>query len=318
MELEKELSYRQLCEEFNLEPAMNSGKKRKLQLENLQNLYNIEKTKKGKYIIHREYTEEEKALIQAEKNYNNFVQAALLDLIADGDIKQVYTYTDFRKKLFMVNKNYFLYKYGKEELSIKVPYDFPNGLVEEFEGRWFNIVEEHDKYILKTNLTKLRTRGLIDYYESYMLRKIYHYGQNKIYEKAQLATDEQRAIIEQAKLDFMDSVEVKSIQDLYKLGPKTVKRYYQAIGDKIHELGFDEYSKAFVVSRASELKRLVNFFAPKFNNAQVNRLLKSKRFGIIPKSIHEQMVEKAIKYEPEVFATAEELKKRGLISQSSL
>lgn len=311
MEFEKELSYRQLCEEFNLEPAMNSGKKRKLQLENLQNLYNIEKTKKGKYIIHREYAEEEKALIQAEKNYNNFVQAALLDLIADGDIKQVYTYTDFRKKLYMVNKNYFLYKYEKEEIDIKVPYDFPNDLVEEFEGRWFNIVEEHDKYILKTNLTKLRTRGLIDYYESYMLRKIYHYGQNKIYEKAQLATDEQRAIIEQAKLDFMDSVEVKSIQDLYKLGPKTVKRYYQAIGDKIHELGFDEYSKAFVVSRASELKRLVDFFAPKFNNAQVNRLLKSKRFGIIPKSIHEQMVEKTIKYEPDVFATAEELKKEG-------
>ena len=308
MELEKELSYRQLCEEFNLEPAMNSGKKRKLQLENLQNLYNIEKTKKGKYIIHREYTEEEKALIQAEKNYNNFVQAALLDLIADGDIKQVYTYTDFRKKLYMVNKNYFLYKYGKEEIDIKVPYDFPDNLVEEFEGRWFNIVEEHDKYILKTNLTKLRTRGLIDYYESYMLRKIYHYGQNKIYEKAQLATDEQRAIIEQAKLDFMDSVEVKSIQDLYKLGPKTVKRYYQAIGDKIHELGFDEYSKAFIIFRASELKRLVGFFAPKFNNAQVNRLLKSKRFGIIPKSIHEQMVEKAIKYKPEVFATAEELR----------
>lgn len=311
MELEKELNYRQLCEEFNLEPAMNSGKKRKLQLENLQNLYNIEKTKKGKYIIHRQYTEEEKALIQAEKNYNNFVQAALLDLIADGDIKQVYTYTDFRKKLYMVNKNYFLYKYGKEEIDIKVPYDFPDDLVEEFEGRWFNIVEEHDKYILKTNLTKLRTRGLIDYYESYMLRKIYHYGQNKIYEKAQLATDEQRAIIEQAKLDFMDSVEVKSIQDLYKLGPKTVKRYYQAIGDKIHELGFDEYSKAFIIFRASELKRLVGFFAPKFNNAQVNRLLKSKRFGIIPKSIHEQMVEKAIKYEPDVFATAEELEKEG-------
>ena len=311
MELEKELSYRQLCEEFNLEPAMNSGKKRKLQLEYLQNLYNIEKTKKGKYIIHREYTEEEKALIQAEKNYNNFVQAALLDLIAEGNIKQVYTYTDFRKKLYMVNKNYFLYKYGKEEINIKVPFDFPNNLVEEFEGRWFNIVEEHDKYILKTNLAKLRTRGLIDYYESYMLRKIYHYNQNKIYEKAQLATDEQRAIIEQVKLDFMDSIEVKSIQELYKLGPKTVKRYYQAIGDKIHELGFNEYSKAFVVSRASELKKLVDFFAPKFNNAQVNRLLKSKRFGIIPKSIHEQMVEKAIKYEPDVFATAEELKKEG-------
>lgn len=302
-----ELSYRQLCEEFNLEPAINSGKKRKMQLEKLQEQYDIEKTKRGRYIIHRQYTEEEQQLIQAEKNYNNFVQAALLNLIADGDIKQIYTYADFRKKLYMVNKNYFLYKYGKENLNLKVPYDFPDDMVKEFEGRWFTIVEEHDKYILKSNLAKLRDRGIIDYYESYMLRKVYNYDNNKIYEKAQIATDEQRAEIEQAKLDFMDSVHVESIQDLYKLGSKAVKQYYQALHIKIKELGFDDYSKAFIVSRASELKRLVDFFAPKFNNAQVNRLLKSKRFGIIPKSIHEQMIEKAIKYKPEVFATAEEL-----------
>ena len=311
MEKEKEITYKQLCEKFKLEPAINSGKKRKLQLDKLQEQYDIEKTQKGKYIIHKEYTEEEQQLIKAEKNYNNFVQAALLDLIADGDIKQVYTYTDFRKKLYMVNNNYFLYKYGKEELDIKVPYNFPEDMVREFEGRWFNIVEEHDKYILKANLARLRERGLIDYYESYMLRKIYRCGQNKIYEKAQLATDEQRAEIEQAKLDFMDSVDVKSIQELCKLGPKVVRQYYSALSYKIKEMGFDEYSKAFIVSRASELKRVVNFFTPKFNNAQVSRLLKSKRFGIIPKTIHEQMVEKAIKYEPEVFATAEELKKES-------
>ena len=294
METEKELSYRQLCKEFNLEPAMNSGKKRKLQIEQLQNLYDIEKTKNGKYIIHKQYTEEEKALIQAEKNYNNFVQAALLDLIADGDIKQVYTYTDFRKKLYMVNKNYFLYKYGKEDLGLKVPHSFPDNLVEEFEGRWFSIVEEHDKYILKTNLLKLKEKGLIDYYESYMLRKKYYYGENSVYEKAQMATEEQRGAIEQAKLDFMKSVDAKSVQELYRLGPKTTKLYCQAISNKIHSLGFDEYSKAFVIFRAIELKKIVGFFAPKFNNAQVNRLLKSKRFGIIPKTIHEQMVEKTI------------------------
>lgn len=309
----KELNYPQLCKELH-EQEKSGGRNRKLHIEKLQEQYEIEKTKKGRYIIHRQYTEEEQQLIKAEKNYNNFVQAALLNLIADGEVKQVYTYADFRKKLYMVNKNYFLYKYGKEELSIKVPYDFPNDMVKEFEGRWFNIVEEHDKYILKANLAKLRERGIIDYYESYMLRKVYHYDGNKIYEKAQIATDEQRAEIEQAKLDFMDSIHVDSIQDLYKLGPKTVQRYYQSLHIKIKELGFDDYSKAFIVSRASELKRLVDFFAPKFNNAQVNRLLKSKRFGIIPKTIHEQMIDKTIKYEPEIFATAEELeqiKKEG-------
>ena len=199
-------------------------------------------------------------------------------------------------------------------VDIKVPYDFPNDLVEEFEGRWFNIVEEHDKYILKTNLLRLKEKGLIEYYESYMLRKIYRYGKGKVYEKAQMATEEQRAAIEQTKLEFMKSVNANSIQELYKLGPTVIKKYYHVIGNKIHELGFDEYSKAFIIFRASELKRLIGFFAPKFNNAQVNRLLKSKRFGIIPKSIHEQMVEKAIKYEPDVFATEKELeqiKKEG-------
>ncbi len=306
----EKLSYSELCKELG-EKEQSGGNNRKIHIEKLQEFYDIEKVGYGKYIIHRQYTEEEKALIQAEKNYNNFVQAALLDLIADGDIKQVYTYTDFRKKLYMVNKNYFLYKYGKEEIDIKVPYDFPNDLVEEFEGRWFNIIEEHDKYILKTNLLRLKEKGLIEYYESYMLRKIYHCDNGKVYEKAQMATEEQRGAIEQTKLEFMKSINANSIQELYKLGPTVIKEYYHAISNKIHGLGFDEYSKAFIIFRASELKRLVGFFAPKFNNAQVNRLLKSKRFGIIPKSIHEQMIEKAIKYEPEVFATAEELKKEG-------
>lgn len=56
---------------------------------------------------------------------------------------------------------------------------------------------------------------------------------------------------------------------------------------------------------------MVGFFAPKFNKAQVDRLLKSRRFKMIPPVVHEQMIEKAIKYELDVFATAEELKKEG-------
>ena len=110
----KELNYPQLCKELH-EQEKSGGRNRKLHIEKLQEQYEIEKTKKGRYIIHRQYTEEEQQLIKAEKNYNNFVQAALLNLIADGEVKQVYTYADFRKKLYMVNKNYFLYKYGKED-----------------------------------------------------------------------------------------------------------------------------------------------------------------------------------------------------------
>ena len=295
MKLNEEMTYKQLCEDFKLEPALNSGKKRKLQLEQLQQEYDIEKIGRGKYIIHKQYSAEEKELIQAEKNYNNFVQAAMLNMIAEGDIKQVYTYASFRKQLYMVNENYFMYKYGKMELDIKAPVDFPEYYVSEFEDRWFNITEEHDKYILKSNLAKLRERGLIDYTENYLLRKICTYGKGKVYEKSQLATSEQWSQIEQAKIDFMEDNKLSSIQNIYQHGPDMVKQYYDSINNKVKELGFDAYSKAFVVSRASELRRVVDFFAPKFNKAQVDRLLKSKRFGIIPKMIHEQMIDKTIK-----------------------
>ena len=105
-----------------------------------------------------------------------------------------------------------------------------------------------------------------------------------------------------------------SVQELYQLSPQKIKQYYAIILAKVKNLGYDNYAKAFIISRPSGLKKMVGFFAPKFNKAQVDRLLKSRRFKMIPPVVHEQMVEKAIKYEPDVFATAEELgelKKEG-------
>ena len=55
----------------------------------------------------------------------------------------------------------------------------------------------------------------------------------------------------------------------------------------------------------------MKFLAPEFNEMQVNRYLKSKRFNSIPKDMNEQLVEELIKYHKAVFATAEELKKEG-------
>lgn len=302
----EKLSYSELCHKLG-EKERSGGRNRKLHIENLQERYNIEKVGYGKYIIHGQYTTEEKQLIQAEKNYNNFVQAALLNLFADGDVIQTHTYTSFRKGLYMVNTNYFLYKYGKENIGIKLPKDFPNYFAEEFENRWFNIVEAHDKYVLKNNLLKLKEKGFIEYNETYLLYKAVKYENGKIYTKGQIATTEEWAEIEQIKLEFMKDNGVYSVQELYQLSPQKIKQYYAIILAKVKELGYDNYAKAFIISRPSGLKKMVGFFAPKFNNAQVTRLLKSKRFNIIPKSIHEQMVEKAIKYEPEIFSTTEKL-----------
>ena len=107
---------------------------------------------------------------------------------------------------------------------------------------------------------------------------------------------------------------MQSVQDIYKGGEYLIKQYYSDVNNKVQEFGYNHYARAFVVSRPSELKKVAEYFAPKFNKAQVDRLLKSRRFKMIPPIVHEQMVEKAIKYEPEVFATAEELeqiKKEG-------
>lgn len=290
----KEMTYKQLCKELG-EEEKSGGRNKKLHLEKLMEQYDIDKVRRGKYVINKKYTEEEIELISAEKNYDNFVQAALLDLISQGDISQVYTYSDFRKQLYMVNSNYFLYRYKKEKLNIQAVKDFPGLLIEEIEDRWFNIAEAHDKYVLRSNLNKLREKGIIDYYERYSLRKAYRLENGNIYEKSKLSTDEEWSKIEQAKMDFMVEIGVHSIQELYKIGPEAVARYYNTVDEEVEALGYDNYSKAFVIFRPYELKRNLHFLSPKFNHYQVDRLLKSKRFGMIPSSIHKQMIDKTIK-----------------------
>lgn len=290
----REMTYGEMCKALG-EEAKVGGRNKALHIERLKEQYDIQKARRGKYIIRGKYSADEAELVAIEKNYNNFIQAAILDLIANGDIKQVYTYSDFRKHLCMVNENYFLYRYGGLDLDIKVPGDFPDELLYDFEDKWFDIAEAHDKYVLKSNLNKLREKGIIDYTERYSLWRSPDIGGDRIYTRPHLSTDEEWALIEQAKIDFMVSVGARSVQEVYKMGRDTVSRYYQAINDKVKELGYDGYSKAFVIIRPYELKRTLGFIAPKFNQYQVDRLLKSKRFGVIPSSIHQQMIDKTIK-----------------------
>lgn len=307
MELNKELTYQQLCQFFN-EKESRSGNVRKYQMERWQELYDIQKISRGKYIIKSKYTPEQTEMIKAEKNYSNFVEATLLNFIAEGPITESYTYTNLRKGIAMINKHYSEYRNCLEKLKLELPQNSNIFDIDKIESEWFNIADRHDKYVLKKALERLRSRGLIDYTESYIFQRILLKNGNTIFSQPILATEEQKAELEQVKIDFMDFYGMQSAQDIYKRGEFIVKQYYAAINKKVKEFGFDHYARTFIISRPSELKRVVNSFAPKFNNAQVNRLLKSKRFGIIPKIIHEQMIDKTIKYEPEIFATAEELK----------
>lgn len=297
LELNKELSYKDICRQMN-EKESASGNVRKYQLERWREEYEIEKIGRGKYIALRRYSSEESDMIKAEKNYANFVQAALLNYIADMPITEVYTYTSLREGLSMVNKNYSKYKHCIEQLKLNIPKSFPVDSLVELENNWFNIADQHDKYMLNSALKKLRERGLIDYTEHYVFYTLTKMDDgNMIYSNPTKATDEEKAQLEQVKIDFMRNHNMQSAQDIYRNGEFITRQYYAAVNLKVRELGYDTYARAFIISRPKDLKKSANFFAPKFNKAQVDRLLKSKRFKMIPQTIHEQMTDKTIKIE---------------------
>lgn len=297
LELNKEMSYKEMCRQMN-EKESPSGNVRKYQFERWAEQYDIKKVNRGKYIALRQYSSEESDMLKIEKNYANFVQAALLNYIADRPITDIYTYTSLREGLSMVNKNYSKYKHCLDELNLNVPKSFSIESLEELENNWFNIADRHDKYVLNSTLKKLRERGLIDYIETYVFYTLVKLPNgNMIYSNPTKATDEEKAKLEQVKIEFMKEHNMQSSQDIYKHGEFVTRQYYAAVNLKVKELGYDTYARAFVISRPHDLKKMVNFFAPKFNKAQVDRLLKSKRFKMIPQTIHEQMTDKTVRIE---------------------
>lgn len=312
MEFEKELSYKQICSLMGEEES-SSGNVRKYQLERWQEQYNIEKIGRGKYIIHGQLTKEESQAIKDRKNYANFLQATLLQFLSESEASTtVYTYRDIREHLMMVNPNYFPVKYYQKELNIKVSHKYTVELAEALKKIWFDNADSHDEYAIKAALRKLSDRRLISIKETHVFYKhIKLPNGNTVSSKPELATDEQEAQFLQVGIEYLNKVGCKNVGELYNKSKIIQQGYYRALVNYIKTLGYDRYARAFVITRASELNRMVKFLAPEFNEMQVNRYLKSKRFNSIPKDMNEQLVEELIKYHRVVFATAEELKKEG-------
>lgn len=308
MEFEKELSYKQICSLMGEEES-SSGNVRKYQLERWQTQYDIEKVGRGKYIVHKQLSEEETQAIKDRKNYSNFLQATLLQFLSESESSTtVYTYRDIREHLLMVNKNYFPVKYYQKELNLKVPHQYTEELTEALKKIWFDNADSHDEYAIKAALRKLSDKHLISIKETHVFYKhVILPNGNTVSSKPQVATDEQEAEFLQVGLDYLERIGCKNVGELYSKNKFLQQGYYRALVNYIKTLGFDRYARAFVITRASELNRLVKSFAPEFNEMQVNRYLKSKRFNSIPKAINEQMIEELIKYHKVIFATAEEL-----------
>lgn len=309
---EKELTYPELCQELN-EQEQKGGHNRKVHIEKLQEEYNIEKIGRGKYIIHGQLTKEESQAIKDRKNYANFLQATLLQFLSESETSTtIYTYRDIREHLMMVNPNYFPVKYYQKELNIKVSHKYTEELTEALKKIWFDNADSHDEYAIKAALRKLSDRRLISIKETHVFYKhIKLPNGNTVSSKPELATDEQEARFLQVGIEYLSKVGCKNVGELYSKSKIIQQGYYRALVNYIKTLGYDRYARAFVITRASELNRMAEFLAPKFNEMQVNRYLKSKRFNSIPKDMNEQLINELIKYHRVVFATAEGLKKEG-------
>ena len=318
MELNKEISYKDLCKIFGEKPV-SGGNNRDKQLMRFQKKYEIEKVGRGKYTITREKSKEEVQLNSDKEQYSKYLQAVMLNMIANSEsVSTVYTYRQLRENLFMVNSKYFPVKYHKQDIDYDMPYNYDPLFIQVFEKQWFDIADQHDESTIKYALKSLFNKNLItNLKETYIFYKFEKdENGNTIFHQPIEATDEQLAEIHQRQLDFiknnLGSQRIKYIEktysdekffggclrDLFQRGQKVVQEYYQILLDYTKEIGSNRYARGFRITRPTNLKRIAGFFAPEFNEKQVQRYLQSPRFKTIPPFVHQQLTKQLIEKSP--------------------
>lgn len=300
MRLNEELSYKEICGEMGAD-IIDSGKGRQLQLSEWQEKYNIEKVGRGRYIIYGALSAKERQDKRDRKNYAAFLQATLLKYLSQSkDITTVYTYRDIREHLDMVNKDYFPVKYYNQSVNLDIPKEYPEEIAWAMQRLWFYNADGHDETAIKSALRKLADKRLIVLKESHVFYKeIKAADSTFVTYPSHLATNEEESKFLQVGIDYLEANGCKSIRELFTKSVNVRNGYYKALLEYLKSIGYDRYAKAFVVTRAAELERVVDYFAPEFNQAQVIRYLGSKRFKTIPPFIHQQMTDRLIKLKNE-------------------
>lgn len=209
MRLNVEISYKELCAEMGESP-ISGGTNRNRQLKRFNKKYEIIKVGRGKYSILRERTLEEIQLKSDQNNYSRYLQAILLNMIANSpDIEMIFTYREIRENLMMVNSKYFPVKYNKEKIHYKVPSSYEsdedNKPVYHLEKDWMRIADQHDKTAIKYALKCLKSKNLLtSLNETYLFYKFEKdKNGNQIYHAPVEASKQQLAEINQLQLEYI-------------------------------------------------------------------------------------------------------------------
>lgn len=298
IEIGKLYSYEELCNATGVESKLNSGKGRELQLAKWEMLYEIEKPKRGKYIIKRIRDEDEIQYLDDLKNYSKYLTNLFIDiLLEEKETCVCYTYRQIRELLGMVNKDYYPAKYGKRILTLKGE-EYINKEVAK--SKWLNISEQMDRQLIDYILNKLsdENRGaIINYHTTYMLYKFEKdKNGNEIFHAPHRASVEEESLILEAQKKALIIAGIKSKQELrFGASKEQQEKYYEVLNNFIKKMGYDRYAKAISITIINNLWKYAQVSKERFNKLQVQRCLTSKRFNSIPKFINEQLVDKLIK-----------------------
>lgn len=272
-------------------------KARELQIEKLKENYHIEKIKdkRGKYIIYRELSKEEKQYIKDTKNYTTYITNILLNLFSQTE-SSTYTFTlrEIRENIGMVNKKYFPVKYHKENIDIEIPSSYTGNLYST-KQEWFSISDSMDEAIIKYSLNKLKNQGLIEYYQTYKFYKIINQNSNqKIFYPAHILNEKELSDFLQVQMEALKNIGAKSKQELYYVSEEKNKEYYNQVNNYVKNKGYTNYAKAITVIKPKQLYKFVDYFNENFNQLQVQKYLNSKQFKTIPPFIHETLINQLI------------------------
>lgn len=302
----QEMSYKELCEVFG-EPIAKSGRQHKQQLSRFQSqaIITLVPNKRGKYILERFLTNEEKDYIAATENYTKYVQTLILQMIANST-QDTFTYRQIREYLHMVNSKYFPIKYHRQTIHTPLPSNYSLLDFNKDKEDWIDIADAMDEQAIRYGLEKLEKRGVIQVTKTYVLYKFggNDFTQPHILEESELKEMMQIPIdflqdMAEGKIDPNHNAELvgKDLKEnaLFYLSPKAKEEYYNRMNAYVHSKGYTRFGRAFKIIAPNELERVLDFVSPKFNQMQVQRYLESRRFKTVPPFIHEFLTNEMIK-----------------------
>lgn len=303
------MDYKSLCALIN-ETPQTGGRNRKLQMERIKRQYDIIQNGRN-YEVIREYTPEEIKQIDTISKYSDYIKDSLIYYLSLVDnYTETITYYDIYEITKMVNAKYHK---GKSNLNQgKFFYETnkftaPSNDMLEINGSDIILSDLFNFFSISKNLLKrnvlnavesMKKKGLIDYYETYVLYKevtingvtsTVHYECN----------EKDKTKIMDIKALGRELVGVNSPQAVHYLTREKRDEYYRFVLDKIEEeFGYTAYTDAihFMLSKEALRLELKYNKSLQININVQNQLLDSAEMHkYIRQSLNEQFIEEYIK-----------------------